>query len=287
MGSRRGTLFAATVASGITSLPTTALGVALPTLQADLNASLGELQWMLTAYSLAYSSLLIVGCRLGDSSGPRPLYRTGTVGFGAACLSAAVANHAIWLIISLTVVGAGGAMLVPASLSIVTNVFAGRSRVRAVALWGGASGLVSGLGPPVGGVLTQLAGWSSIFWVTLAVAAVMLAVAYPTVQESLDETASHSIDYTGVLCLAGMITMLSLALIEAPPSGWTSPSTALWFGLAAGLAVSLVFVERRSRNPIIDFGVLQHRNFIAGVMVKLIVNFVLAGLLFMVPIYLQ
>ncbi|MBA3717506.1 MAG: MFS transporter, partial [Actinobacteria bacterium] len=179
------------------------------------------------------------------------------------------------------------AMIVPASLSIVTNAFSGRDRVRAIALWGGASGLVSGLGPPVGGVLTEVAGWPSIFWATLVVVAVILAFAYPGVAESCDETAVRTIDYGGALFLAGAITTLSLTLIEGPSWGWLSTPTAVSFALAAALLAGLVLVERRSANPVVVLSMLRHRNFVGGMVVKLVVNFVLAGLLFMLPIYLQ
>src|SRR5215204_1568126 len=151
----RATLLAVTIASGVTSLPTTALGVALPTIHDDLEASLSQLQWTLTAYSLAYASLLIVAGRLGDIFGRRRFFIGGTIVFGLGAVSAALAPHPVWLIVSLAVIGAGAAAIVPASLSILTNEFEGRGRVRAVAGWGAASGLVSGLGPPIGGILTS------------------------------------------------------------------------------------------------------------------------------------
>lgn len=278
---------AATIASGITSLPTTALGVTLPTIQDDLNATLGQLQWTLTAYSLAYASLLVVGGRLGDIFGHRRLFLGGLTVFGLAAVSAALANHPAWLIISLGLIGVGAAMIVPASLSILTNAFEGQSRVRAIAVWGGASGLVSGLGPVVGGVLTGWIGWPAIFWVTAGVAALIIVIAWRGVTESLDETASRNIDYTGVVCLAGGITMLSFALINGPPNNWTAPPTLVGLGASAALFTALFFWERRSANPIIRFSLLRHRNFRGGMAVKFVVNFVLATLFFLLPLYLQ
>jgi EmrB/QacA subfamily drug resistance transporter len=283
----RRTLFAITVASGITSLPTTALGVAIPAIHDQLNASLAELQWTLTAYSLVYASLLVAAGRLGDIFGHRKVFLAGTAVFGTGALSAALARDPVWLILSLGLIGAGAAMLAPASLSIVTHTFRDHGRARAIALWGGASGLVSGLGPPIGGILTKEAGWPSIFWVVLAVAVVVFAVAYPAVAESADEEATRRIDYAGVVCIAGMITSLTLGLIEGGPSGWTTAPPNVSFGLSILFLAALVFVERRSANPIIELGVLRHRNFIAGMTVKLIVNFILAGLLFLLPVYLQ
>ena len=276
-----------TIASGVTSLPTTTLGVALPTIHDDLEASLSQLQWTLTAYSLAYASLLIVAGRLGDIFGHRRFFIGGTIVFGLGAVSAALAPQPVWLIVSLAVIGAGAAAIVPASLSILTNEFEGRGRVRAVAVWGAASGLVSGLGPPIGGILTSKAGWPAIFWATALCAVAVLAVAFHRVAESWNRSAPRTIDYGGVLCLAGAITMLSLGLIEGPTWGWTSIPTLVAFGASVALLVTLVIVERRSSSPIIELSILRHRNFVGGMTVKFVVNFVLASMLFLLPLYLQ
>jgi EmrB/QacA subfamily drug resistance transporter len=283
----RFTLLAATAASGITSLPTTALGVTLPTIQDEFSANLSQLQWTLTAYSLAYASLLVAAGRLGDIFGHRRLFLTGLTVFGLAAVLAALATSPLWLILSLAVIGAGAAMMVPASLSILTNEFEGHGRVKAIAVWGGASGLVSGLGPVIGGVLTGLAGWPSIFWVTAVVAFLIFVVAYRAVRESRDPTASHRIDYGGVVCLAGGITMLSFALIQGAPNSWTATPTLVAFGASAAFFTALYFVERRSANPILELSLLRHRNFVGGMAVKFVVNFVLASLLFLLPLYLR
>jgi EmrB/QacA subfamily drug resistance transporter len=276
-----------TIASGVTSLPTTALGVALPTIHDDLEASLSQLQWTLTAYSLAYASLLIVAGRLGDIFGHRRFFIGGTIVFGLGAVSAALAPHPVWLIVSLAIIGAGAAAIVPASLSILTNEFEGHGRVRAVAVWGAASGLVSGLGPPIGGILVGGAGWPAIFWATALCAVAVLAIGFHRIAESWNRSASRTIDYTGVLCLAGAITMLSLGLIEGPTWGWTSIPTLVAFGSSAALVVALVVFERRSANPIIELSILRHRNFVGGMTVKFVVNFVLATMLFLLPLYLQ
>jgi EmrB/QacA subfamily drug resistance transporter len=287
VGRPRATLVAATVASGITSLPTTALGVTLPTIQHEFNANLSQLQWTLTAYSLAYASLLVAAGRLGDIFGHRRLFLSGLCVFGVAAVSAALASSVLWLILSLAVIGAGAAMIVPASLSILTNQFEGHGRVKAIAVWGGASGLVSGLGPVVGGILTGEAGWPAIFWVTAAIALFVFIVAYRGIAESRDEEASHRIDYPGVVCLAGGITLLSFGLIQGPPNGWTSTPALVGFGASAAFFAALWFVERRSPSPILDLSLLRHRNFVGGMAVKFVVNFVLASLLFLIPLYLR
>ncbi len=284
---KRSTLLAATLASGITSLPTTALGVAIPTLHNQLNASLTELQWMLTGYSLSYAALLVTAGRLSDIFGHRRIFVIGAFVFGAGSVLAALSSRPLFLILSLVVIGAGGAMLVPASLSILTNAFGGHGRVTAIAIWGGASGLLSGLGPPIGGVLTNEVSWRGIFWVNVAFAAIIVVAGLRGVVELRDEHADRRIDFSGALCLAGAITAISLALIEGSSWGWASVQTITALAVATVLFAGFVVNEQLVPNPLVHLSVLRHRNFVGGVVVKFVVNFVLAALFFLLPIYLQ
>jgi EmrB/QacA subfamily drug resistance transporter len=284
--SKRSTLVAATLASGITSLPTTALGVALPTLHAEFQATLSELQWTLTAYSLTYAALLIVAGRLADVFGRRRLFVAGATVFGVGSVAAALADSPLWLICSLGVIGVGGAMLVPASLALVTQAFAGAGRTRGIAIWGGASGLISGLGPPIGGVLTDELSWRWIFWLGAAVAGGIVLLA-TRVLESRDEKADRTMDVGGVVCLAGGISLLSLPLIEASGWGWTSVPTLVSFAVAVVLLAAFIPIELRARSPIFELDLFRYRNFVAGGLLKFSMNFVLASLFFLLPIYMQ
>jgi EmrB/QacA subfamily drug resistance transporter len=286
LGSRRSTLVAGTLASGITSLPTTALAVALPTLHKELHANVSELQWTLTAYSLAYAALLITAGRLGDMLGHRKLLLTGAALFGAASLSGAVADSPVWLITSLAAVGVGGAMVVPASLAVVTTAFAGHARETGIGLWGAASGLISGLGPPIGGLLTDFISWRAIFAVQ-AIAAVGIILLGRWIAESRDESSDDRVDVRGFVCLAGGICLLALPLIEASQWGWTAPPIIFAFVAAALLIGAFVVVERRANNPIFELGLFRHRNFAAGAMVKFSMNFVMTAVFFLLAIYTQ
>lgn len=284
--STRATLVAATLASGITSLPTTALGVALPALHAEFQATLSELQWTLTAYSLAYAALLIVSGRLADMFGRRRFFVAGATLFGVASVAAATADSPLWLICSLAAIGVGGAMLVPASLALVTQAFVGSGRTRGIAIWGGASGLISGLGPPIGGALTDELSWRWIFWAAAAVAAAILLFA-TRVRESRDEAAGRTIDVGGVASLAGGITLLSLPLIQASGWGWASPLTLASFAAAGAALVAFLAIEHRSPSPIFELGLFRQRDFLAGGLLKFSMNFILASLFFLLPIYMQ
>jgi EmrB/QacA subfamily drug resistance transporter len=285
LGSRRSTLIAATIASGVTSLPTTALAVALPTLHSELHANVSELQWTLTAYSLAYAALLITGGRLGDMLGHRLLLISGAVLFGLASISAALAATPVWLIGSLAAVGVGGAMVVPASLAVVTTAFVGHARETGIGLWGAASGLISGLGPPIGGLLTDYISWRAIFAVQ-ALAAVAIIVVGRWMAESRDD-ADNRVDVLGFVSLAGGICLLALPLIEASEWGWTAIPVVMAFAASGLLIATFVVVERRANNPIFELGLFRQRNFAAGAMLKFSMNFVLTALFFLLAIYTQ
>jgi EmrB/QacA subfamily drug resistance transporter len=285
--SQRSTLVAAAVASGITSLPTTALGVALPTLHSEFQANVNELQWTLTAYSLAYAALLITAGRFGDMLGHRRLLLWGAAVFGVGSIAGAAAQSPLWLICSLAAIGVGGAMLVPASLAVVTTAFAGHARERGIGVWGAASGLISGLGPPIGGVLTEHVSWRAIFGAQALAAIVILVITRLEVAESRSKGPDDELDIRGFVCLAGGIGLLALPLIEASGWGWTGLPTLISFATAGLLLAGFFAVERRARNPVFELGLFRHRNFTAGVLLKLAMNFVLAGLFFLLPIYMQ
>jgi EmrB/QacA subfamily drug resistance transporter len=285
--SRRATLVAATIASGITSLPTTALAVALPTLHAELQANVSELQWTLTAYSLAYAALLITAGRLGDMLGHRLMLLLGAALFGVASVAAAFADSPIWLISALAAIGVGGAMLVPASLAVVTSALAGHARETGIGVWGAASGFISGLGPPIGGVLTDHVSWRAIFAIQAAAALAILVISRLGIAESKDEEPDEHVDIRGFLCLAGGISLLALPLIEASEWGWTAVPILAAFAASAVLITAFFVVERRVRSPIFEFGLFRYRNFAAGAMLKFSMNFVLTGMFFLLALYTQ
>src|SRR5438270_8499854 len=157
-------LLAMALASGITSVPSAAIVLALPTIHRHFDASLTELQWTVTGYLLAYSALLIAAGRLADVFGRVRLLQWGTVLYAAASVPAALSGSATMLIVGMILVGVGAAVLTPASLAIVTDRFRGASRGTAVGAWGAATALFSGVGPAIGGVLTQTVSWRWILW---------------------------------------------------------------------------------------------------------------------------
>jgi EmrB/QacA subfamily drug resistance transporter len=286
-GGQRLTLVAMTLASGVTSLPTAALVVALAVIHGQFSTSLSELQWTLTGDFIAYSALLIAAGRLADIYGRRLLLVVGTAIYLIATVVAALAPNATVLIFGMVGVGAGAAVLTPASLSIVTDAYPPARRGAAIGVWGAATGVVWALGPAIGGVLVDDLSWRWIFWVQVPVIVAILVLTLIGVRESRDPQAERRVDVPGLVLSAGGLLALSLALNQAPTWGWSSAAV---IGLLIGaglLLVAFVLVEPRVRAPLVDFGFFRKRNFAGANVVVFVMNFVLGALLFFLPLYFQ
>src|SRR5829696_3638962 len=279
-------LFGMALASGITSVPSAAIVLALPTLHKEFDASLTELQWTVTGYLLAYSAFMIAAGRLADVFGRKRLLVIGTFVYAGASVVGALADSALMLIAALIVVGIGAAVLTPGSLAIVTNAFRGGRRAMAVGVWGAASALFSGFGPALGGLFTDELSWRWILWFNVIIAAGIL-FGVRGGEESRDETVSPRIDVAGlVLSVAGLAAIV-LALNEAPTWELTSPKV---LGLLVGGALLLAafcVVERRIREPLIDLAMFAQRNVSGAAIVVFVLNFAFGAVLFFIPLYLQ
>jgi EmrB/QacA subfamily drug resistance transporter len=285
-GSRR-LLFAMALASGITSVPSAAIVLALPTIHQHFNASLTELEWTVTGYLLAYSSLMIAAGRLADVFGRVRLLRWGTVVYMAASVPAALATDPTILIVGLVGVGVGAAVLTPASLAIVTNSFRGERRGMAVGVWGGASALLSGVAPAIGGVFTQETSWRWILWLNVVVGALIL-LGMRRAAESFDEHASHHIDVRGIALSVLGLGALTLAFNEAP-SPWSFSSASFVLVVVAGVLMLAGFtmLERRLRDPLIDLAMFLRRNVTGASVVIFVLNFAFGAVLFFLPLFLE
>jgi EmrB/QacA subfamily drug resistance transporter len=275
------------LASGITSVPSAAIVLALPTIHRHFNASLTELEWTVTGYLLSYSALMIAAGRLADVFGRIRLLTLGTVVFMLASIPAALASNPTILIIGLVGVGAGGAVLTPASLAIVTGSFRGVRRGMAVGVWGGASALFSGIAPAIGGLFTQETSWRWILWLNVIVGALILLGVRRTA-ESFDEEADHHIDVVGIALSVVGLGALVLAFNETP-TPWAFSSASFVLVLAGGLLLltGFVLVERRLREPLIDLAMLARRNVSGASVVIFVLNFAFGAVLFFLPLYLE
>lgn len=279
------TLTATVAAAGIVQLPTAAIVVAVPTIHREFGTSIAELQWTVTAFMIPMTALLITAGRIADIFGRRLILLLGTVLFAAGSLLAAVSPGIELLLAGIAIAGIGGALLMPSSMSIITNVFTDARRGFAIGMWGAATELISGVGVLVGGVLTGELDWRWIFWVCIAVAVVIAVLALRGIPESSDPTVPRAVDVPGVALSAAGLTTLTLALIQGSTWGWGSAAIVALLVAAVVLFAGFVVNERRSAHPIIDFSFFRRRNFAGATIVIFVLDFSFGALLFFLPLY--
>lgn len=268
-------------------LDNTVVNVALPEIQKDLGASFSTLEWTVNGYTLAFGVLLATGGRLGDIFGRRLVFMIGVTIFAVASATAGFAPDMTSLVVSRITQGFGAALMMPATLSIVTNAFPPEQRGRAIGIWAGVSALALAIGPVVGGFLTEQVSWRAIFYLNIPVAAGAVLASLFAVKESRDETVTRRIDYAGVAALTIGLAALILALIEANAWGWGSPRIIGLFVLSAVALVSFLAIERREQAPIVDLKLFTGRNFVGANAVALLVSFGMMALFFFMTLYLQ
>ncbi|HEY3191900.1 MAG TPA: MFS transporter [Solirubrobacterales bacterium] len=268
-------------------LDSTVVNVALPSIQKDLDTTVDQLEWVVNGYTLSFAALLVTGGRLGDIFGRRLIFMVGVAVFAVSSATAGLAQSPDMLVGSRIAEGIGGALMMPATLSIITDAFPPEERGKAIGTWAGISGLALSFGPLAGGFLTEQVSWRAIFYINLPIAALALIASLAAVRESRDENAERTVDYVGVALLTIALTAVVLALIEGNEWGWGSART---IGLLAGGVIAtavFLWVETRVRAPIVDFDFFRSRNFIGANTVALIISFAMMGSFFFLAIYLQ
>jgi EmrB/QacA subfamily drug resistance transporter len=280
-------LLALTLGVFLVTLNVTVVVVALPSLQADLHVRSDEATWIIDAYNLVGASLLLSAGFLADRFGRKRMLCTGYVLFAGGALLCAFAPSGAWLIAFRVIQAIGGTALTPTSLSIVANLFPEPlERARAIGIWGIASGLGTGLGPIVGGSLTDSFGWRSVFAANAIVGAIALAIVLRLVPSSRSAVARR-IDVPGQVLVASFLATLTYSLIEAPRFGFSSTRIEALFVLAAVLFVAFVVVELRVDEPLIDLGFFRDRQFAGAVFITATTFFTYAGFIFFNALYLQ
>jgi MFS family permease len=219
------TLGAMCFALAMVMLDNTVTNVALPSIQRSFDASLSALEWTVNAYTLSFAVLLVTGGRLGDILGRRKVFLVGVVVFAAASATIAAAPNEGWLVAFRAVQGVGAALMMPATLSIITNAFPPQERGKAIGTWAGVSAIALAIGPLLGGWLTEDVTWRAIFIINVPVAIVAVIVTLFAAEESRDETATREIDVPGIAALTSGLTALVLALVESNAWGWARPGS--------------------------------------------------------------
>ncbi len=265
----------------------TIVNVALPTFVRELGATTSQLQWIVDAYVLVFAGLLMAAGSIGDRYGRKGVLQIGLVLFALTSLGAAFAGTATQLIVWRALMGIGAALIFPATLALLVNVFTvPKQRAIAIAVWAATSGLAVALGPVTGGLLLRHFWWGSVFLVNVPVIVVALALVAWLVPTSRD-TAIHRFDPLGIVLSIVGITALVWAVIEGPHHGWVSVASMLAFGAAFALLVAFVWWERRIDHPMLDVRVFTNMRFTAGSLSVTFAFFALFGFIFMVTQYFQ
>jgi EmrB/QacA subfamily drug resistance transporter len=270
----------------IIGLDNTILNVAIPTLQDEFDASPSSLQWMVDSYLLVFAGLLLVFGTLGDRLGRKRALQAGVTIFGLASLGALIADSAGQVIAVRALMGVGAALIMPATLSIIANVFPPEERGRAIGIWAALAAVGIGLGPLAGGLLLEWFDWSSVFLVNVpfALAALLLGIRY--VPESRDPRPGR-FDLTGAALSTSGFGVLVYAVIEAPNKGWLSGTVLGLLGLAGVLLAAFVWWERRTPEPMLDLGFFRSARFSVGTAAVSVAFFALLGGIFALTQYLQ
>lgn len=270
----------------VITLDNTILNVALPTLVRDLDASNSQLQWIVDSYTLVFAGLLLTAGSLGDRFGRKGALQLGLAIFAFGSALSALATDPNHLIATRALMGIGGAFIMPATLSILTNVFPADERGRAIGVWAGVSGLGIALGPLLGGYLVEHFGWHEVFTVNLPIAAVAIVAGGVLLPRTKDPSAPK-LDLLGAALSIVGLTALVYGLIEAPSRGWTDGVILASFGAAVVMLGAFAVHELRIPEPMLDVSFFKNPRFTAASLSITLVFFALFGYSFLQTQYFQ
>jgi EmrB/QacA subfamily drug resistance transporter len=278
-------ILAATIlGSSMAFIDGTVVNVALPALQANLNATIIDVQWVVEAYSLLLSAFLLVGGSLGDHYGRRRIFIIGTALFSLASLWCGFATNIRELILARALQGAGGALLVPGSLAIISASFRDEDRARAIGTWSGFTAITAAIGPVIGGSLIDRISWRAIFFINLPLAIAVLLICFFFVPESRDENAKGRLDWFGAALATIGLGSLVYGLIESSRLGFGHPAvlTALIGGIF--FLIALFLWEGHIQNPMLPLTLFHSCDFTGANLLTFFLYSALGGTLFFLPL---
>lgn len=265
----------------------TIVNVALPTLSRELDASTSQLQWIVDAYALVFAGLLLAFGSLGDRYGRKGALQVGLVLFGITSVWASFSGSAEGLIAARAAMGIGAALVFPATLAILSNVFTDPTeRAKAIGIWSAVTGLAVALGPVTGGWLLEHFWWGSVFLVNVPIVVVALVLGAILVPTTRDPDAGR-LDPVGLVTSIAAIALLVFTVIEAPHRGWSSPETIGGFAAFIVLFATFIWWERRRRDPMLDVTVFRNPRFSAASFSVAVAFFGLFGFIFLITQYFQ
>jgi EmrB/QacA subfamily drug resistance transporter len=258
----------------------------LPKLQAEMHLSATGLSWVQNAYTLVFGGLLLLGARLGDILGRRPVFIAGLAVFATASLLIGAAPNDSWLVAARALQGIGAAVVAPSSLSLLTATFAaGRERTRAVAAYGAVAGIGASLGLVVGGALAEWVSWRAGFYVNVPIGIAVIIAAFRVIQES--PRASGGFDVLGAVCSTLGVGALVFAIVNSTDAGWLAPETITALAAAAVLLTLLVVNERKVKQPIMPLHLFGSRERAGAYIARLLFAGTMIGFFFFTTQFLQ
>ena len=275
-------LTAAILGSSMAFIDGSAVGVILPVLQDELDATVSELQWIVESYALLLAALMLVGGALGDRYGRRNIFGVGVGVFALASIWCGVAQTAGQLIVARAAQGLGGALLVPGSLAILSASFDEARRGRAIGTWSAFTAMTAAVGPVLGGWLVDNLSWRWVFYINIPIAAVVLTVLFLRVPESRNPERGR-LDWRGAALATGGLGALVFGLVESSNLGLAHPLVVATLVLGAGGLAAFVVVERRVPAPMMPLTLFKSRTFSGANAVTLLLYAALSGALFFVP----
>lgn len=258
---------------------------ALPVIQADLSASVGELQWFLNAYTLSFATLMLAAATLGDRWGRRNVFLGGIAIFTLASIASALATTPALLIAARAIQGAGAAAIMPLSLTLLAGVVPAAKRALAIGIWGGVSGLGVALGPVVGGAVVDGISWEAIFWINVPVALIAVPLALVALEESFGRR--QPLDYLGIVLAGVSVFLLVWAVVHGNDDGWASSTVLLSFLVSALALVGFVLRQRRGAFPVVPLRLFRSRSFSIANIIGVTFTLGMFGAVFLLSQYLQ
>src|SRR6266496_1671356 len=272
----------------MTILDVSIVNVALPSISRSLHFSRENLQWVITAYSIAFGGFLLLAGRAADLLGRRGVFMVGVALFTIASLVCGLAQSEAMLIVARAVQGLGGAIITPAALSIVMTSFEeGSERNKALGIWGALGGSGAAVGVLAGGVLTKYLGWEWIFFVNVPVGALVLALTPRIVRESHGDTVARRYDALGAVLVSGGLALFVYTITRAPDVGWATARTILLLIASAALLVGFLVNERRVDDPLMPFHIFRVRTVAGANVVGALLGAVLFANFFLLTLYVQ
>jgi DHA2 family methylenomycin A resistance protein-like MFS transporter len=281
------TLAAMSLGYGVVQLDVTVVNTALSSIGASLGGGVSELQWVVSAYTIAFAAFILTAGAIGDRIGAKRVFMSGFALFTAASLACALAPDAAILIAARCVQGLAAAILVPNSLALLSHAYHDdKARGRAVAVWAAGASLALTAGPFVGGSLIALIGWRSIFLVNLPIGLAGLWLTYRFAEETT-RLPQREVDLPGQITAIAALGALAGSLIEGGALGWRNPVVIAGLLVAALVAALFVFQEARAPQPMLPLSLFRHRMFALSALVGLLVNVAIYGLIFVFSLYFQ